>query len=45
MNRPIQEAFFLRKYDSNNSRDDLIKKIKTLFCTGSKTFDEIDFYL
>ena len=39
MNRPLSDAYFLRKYDSNNNRDDLVKKIKVLFCSGSKTFD------
>jgi len=40
MNRSIQEANFLQKYDSPaNTRDDIMKKIKNLFCYGSKTFD------
>jgi hypothetical protein len=45
MSRPIQETYFLRKYDSGSSKDDLIKRIKSLFCPGNKTFNEIEFYI
>jgi len=45
MNRPINETYFLRKYDNHSSKDDLIKKIKTLFCSGNKVFNEIEFYI
>lgn len=45
MSRPIHETYFLRKYDSGSNRDDLVKKIKTLFCSGSKNFNEIEFYI
>lgn len=39
MSRPVQETYFLRKYDSGSSRDDLVKRIKQLFCPGHKTFN------
>ena len=45
MNRPVQEADFLKRYDNSGSRDDLVKKIKVLFCSGTRTFNEVDFYL
>lgn len=38
MNRPVSEAFFLRKYDNNGNKDDLIKRVKLLFCSGNKSF-------
>lgn len=45
LNRPIQEADFLKRYDNSSARDDLVKKIKVLFCSGTRTFNEVDFYL
>lgn len=41
MNRPLDETYFLKKYDNGNSKDDLVKRIKGLFCQGNKTFNEI----
>lgn len=41
MNRPLDETYFLRKYDSGSSKDDLVRRIKGLFCQGNKNFNEI----
>lgn len=45
LQRGTAETLFLRKYDNVSGRDDLVRKIKALFCSGSKAFAEIEFYL
>ena len=45
LHRPVEEALFLRKYDRGGSGDDIVRRIKNLFCAGSKAFNEVDFYL
>jgi len=38
MNRPLSESLFIKKYDNNSNRDDLVKRIKVLFGSGTKNF-------